>query len=77
MPMTLRPLAQFDTFALAGLLVSTLEEAGFHPAPVSDAEHVGTAGVARGFTVRVPAPEVDAAAALIKERGFGQHLIAH
>jgi hypothetical protein len=69
-----RAVADFDAAALASLLVSRLEDAGFHPAPVAESAHVQLAGVDRTFTVEVPAAERDAVIEFLHENGYGKHV---
>ena len=71
-----QPIAQFDTPALASLLISRLTEVGFHPAPLSESAHVQVAGVDRVYTVEVPTDERDSVLAFLEENGYGKHVVA-
>jgi hypothetical protein len=67
--------AQFDNPALAGLLVSTLVEVGFHPAPLAQAAHVQVAGAERVFTVEVPPEERAEVIRFLNENGYAKNLV--
>ena len=68
--------AQFDNPAIAGLLVSTLADVGFHPAPLAQAPHVQVAGADRVFTVEVPPEERDEVVRFLRENGYAKHLVS-
>ena len=68
--------AEFDTAALASLLVSRLSECGFHPAPVAESAHVQLAGVDRAFTVEVPEGEQAGVIAFLRENGYAKHVVS-
>jgi hypothetical protein len=67
--------AQFDNPALAGLLVSTLAEVGFHPAPLAQSSHVQVAGAERLFTVEVLPEERAAVIQFLRENGYAKNLV--
>lgn len=59
-----------ESHATALLIRSLLLEAGFHPAPVPDAEHVFLAGADRGYYIEVPAEQVAEVVEFLTEEGY-------
>ncbi|HEX5136698.1 MAG TPA: hypothetical protein VFY93_06985 [Planctomycetota bacterium] len=68
--------AEFDNPAIAGLLVSTLVDVGFHPAPLAQSAHVQVAGVARVFTVEVPPEERADVIQFLRENGYSKNVVS-
>ncbi|MEM8882982.1 MAG: hypothetical protein AAGD14_02845 [Planctomycetota bacterium] len=64
-----------ETHPAASLVHSLLTEAGFHPAPVAEAEAVYLAGADLQYYVEVPAAEAVAARTLLHDRGYAKHVL--
>jgi hypothetical protein len=67
-----RTVALFENHGLAYLLVASLRQAGFHPAPLPEAPSV--IPHQHGLAVEVPAGELDAVREFLKSTPFQQHL---
>jgi len=65
-----------DTHPAACLARSLLLEAGFHPAPVSEAEAVYLAGADLMYYVEVPAAELEEARHFLSGRGYTKNLLS-
>lgn len=59
-----------ESHPTALLVHSLLREAGYHPAPVPDADHVFLAGADRGYYIEVPDEEVAEAVKFLKGQGY-------
>ena len=70
-----RKILFIETYPAACLVRSLLEEAGFHPAPVPDAESVFLAGADLVYYIEVLTEEVAAAGEFLAARGYADKLL--
>ena len=64
-----------ESHPAACLVRSLLVEAGFHPAPIPEAESVFLAGADLGYYVEVLAEEVEASLEFLSAQGYGDNLV--